>query len=53
MKTKKVGIYQSDGTLIQDSVRLSRKQARDDFAKENGTKWNILWLLGYKVRNVK
>lgn len=47
------GIFGANGVLIQDSIRYSRKQAREDFAKGSQTKWQHLWLLGYKVREVK
>jgi hypothetical protein len=46
------GIFQPDGALIEDSVRLSRRHARRSFADENGTMWGHLWELGYRVRVV-
>jgi hypothetical protein len=48
-----IGIYGPNGHLISDSIRPTRDIARNDFAKEHDTKWQYLWLLGYKVRAIK
>lgn len=47
------GIFQADGLLILDSIKGSRKSARQSFATEHAVKWGHLWELGYRVRAIK
>lgn len=43
-------IFDFNGNAIDGTYRNSRKRARRDFAIDSGTKWNHLWLLGYRCR---
>lgn len=46
------GIFGPNNVMIDAALRTSRKEARQDFAKDAGTNWGHLWELGYRCREV-
>lgn len=47
-----IAIYRPDGSVLHDSVGLTRKAARRYAATYCGTKWHRLWLKGWRCRTL-